>query len=289
MTSILKLETTDWHSKFEESLKKDVIEALEDGKVIFFPNLKFEIKENELPLFNQLNLKVKSLKYNLKEDRLWGAKEIQFENEAREMIKRYALSAVSLVENLFPHYKENMQIFNSSFRPIEAEGRKQSKRHDDTRLHVDSFPSRPVQGKRLLRVFANVNLEGSPRVWNVGEEFETVAEKFLPKISPPSSVIAKLLKFFKLTKTLRTPYDHYMLSLHDSMKLDETYQANAEKENIHFPAGSVWICFSDKVSHAVLSGKSLLEQTILLKPEEMQNPEKSPLKILERLLNKKLV
>ena len=45
-------------------------------------------------------------------------------------------------------------------------------RKDDTRLHVDAFPSNPMHGTRLLRVFSNVNPSGQPREWRVGEPFE---------------------------------------------------------------------------------------------------------------------
>ena len=290
MKSMFSIEAKNWNEKFSSEVQSNAISSLEDGNVLFFPNLKFDIKPEEKPLFNkELDLKVKSIKYNLKEERLWGVKNFPLEKEAKQMINRYSLSALSLVKNLLPFYEESMLIYNSSFRPVEADGRKQSKRHDDTRLHVDSFPSRPSSNKRLLRVFANVNQEGVSRVWNVGESFESVAKKFLPQIKPPLPFSAKIMKALKLTKALRTPYDHYMLALHDSMKLDETYQQNVEKQTVLFPAGSVWVCFSDQTSHAVLSGNCLLEQTVLIPVEGMKNPNKSPLHILEKMLNKKLI
>ncbi len=31
-----------------------------------------------------------------------------------------------------------------------------------------------------------------------------------------------------------------------------------------FPPGSVWVCFSDQTSHAVMSGQFMLEQTFFL-------------------------
>ena len=62
----------------------------------------------------------------------------------------------------------------------------QSWRADDRRLHVDAFPSRPNYGERILRVFTNVNPDGEPRVWRVGEPFEAVARRFLPRAKPYS-------------------------------------------------------------------------------------------------------
>ena len=64
---------------------------------------------------------------------------------------------------------------------MQVSTRKQSVRADDRRLHVDAFPSRPNYGERILRVFTNVNPDGEPRVWRVGEPFEDVAPRFLPR------------------------------------------------------------------------------------------------------------
>ena len=41
-------------------------------------------------------------------------------------------------------------------------------------IHVDNFPSRPSNGDRLLRVFANINPE-RPRVWVTSDAFEALA------------------------------------------------------------------------------------------------------------------
>lgn len=38
-----------------------------------------------------------------------------------------------------------------------------------------------------------------------------------------------MLKLTKTTKTLRTAYDHYMLHLHDAMKLNDEYQQKITK------------------------------------------------------------
>ena len=61
-------------------------------------------------------------------------------------------------------------------------GRAVSWRKDDSRLHVDAFPSRPNHGERILRVFCNVNPHGEDRVWRVGEPFEAMARTLLPRV-----------------------------------------------------------------------------------------------------------
>jgi hypothetical protein len=276
---------------FKAQENKEAISVIEDGGVIVMPNLHFDLTDDEkLFLKNaSFNLKVKSIKYNVHTSKLWGIEGIKNEEILKGLISRYTESTKDLIRSMMPYYAQTMKMGNASFRPIEAENRKQSKRQDDTRLHVDAFPSRPTGGMRLLRIFYNINLEGRPRVWNIGESFEKVAERFLPQIKPQNPITPYVLKAFKITKSLRSEYDYYMLNLHDKMKLDEDYQANTLKEKVEMAAGTTWICFSDKTSHAALSGSGLLEQTIYLPVDGMVEPAKSPLYILEKMLERKLV
>ena len=57
---------------------------------------------------------------------------------------------------------------------------------DDRLLHIDAFPSRPMQqGRRILRFFANIAPEGGgARRWHVGEPFEDFAGTFAPRMRP---------------------------------------------------------------------------------------------------------
>ena len=52
-------------------------------------------------------------------------------------------------------------------------------------------------------------------------------------------------------------------------------------------AGSTWIAFTDQVSHA-MAGQYQLEQTFLV-PGPMLDEQRSPLRILERLMGRPLV
>jgi hypothetical protein len=80
-----------------------------------------------------------------------------------------------------------------------------------------------------------------------------------------------------------------MLGLHDAMKHDMDYQASCPQETINFPAGSVWVCFSDQVTHAAMAGQYMMEQTYFLDAEQMVHPELSPLAVLERMTGTPLV
>jgi hypothetical protein len=291
MKSVLSISSLNEKEAFSEEIRLEAIDFLESGKILCLPSLHFHINNNEFPLLKEKKLSVKSIKYNLKDNKIWGVSKEDMDTIeiARNLIKRYTIFCLLLIDNLLPSYQTSLIVGNASLRPIKAEGRKQSKRQDDTRLHIDAFPSRPMHGKRLLRVFTNINQENLPRVWNVGEPFEKIAKEFLPKIRPPLPLSAKILQALKITKTKRTLYDHYMLKLHDSMKLSDKYQINSPKEVLNLPAGCIWVCYSDIIPHAVLSGSGLLEQTFYIPVEGMKFPEKSPLRILEKLTSKNLV
>jgi len=265
--------------------KEQAITSLESGKVIYFPAYSFELKENEHNLLSEgvLDTKHKNISYDYSLQRLAGLAESvsAFGIEPIAMLQfmhRFAVFAKQLLAETLPHYNDALRWGRTSFRPAEIKGRTTSKRKDDTRVHVDSFSSTPVNGLRILRVFCNINPNSEPRVWHIGEPFHHLLPKFSPSIPPYSRVRAKLLQWVKATKSLRSPYDHYMLHLHDNMKLDEQYQKRLTKHRVDFPPNSTWIVFTDHVSHAALSGQFLLEQTFYLPVPAMENPALSPLR-----------
>src|SRR5437016_6535468 len=144
------------------------------------------------------------------------------------MIGRFAANAADLVSALLPRYAAHVTRARTSFRPLPAVGRAVSWRKDDARLHIDAFPSRPNHGERILRVFSNVN-PGEDRVWRVGEAFATMAQTFLPRIGNPLPGVPALLAALRVTKGVRSEYDHLMLGLHDNAKADLDYPKRCEQ------------------------------------------------------------
>ena len=228
--------------------------------------------------------KKKNISYHHLTHQLAGMpKQFAQARDLQTLMSRYAVFAHQLVIKACPHYKQDLRWGRTSFRPTEIEGRITSKRQDDTRVHVDAFPATPVDGQRILRVFCNINPEGKPRVWHLGEPFSEVIEQFSTHLPRYNRFKAYMMRVAKVTKTLRSPYDHYMLSLHDRMKLDDQYQRRVAKQRFDFPAHSSWMVFTDHVSHAALSGQFVLEQTFYLPVEAMANPEHAPLKHWQRV------
>ena len=287
------LEIHDWEEPLSQDSQFRAVNALEEGRVVYFPALSFSLKSEERPFLSTDNVdpKSKNISYDIRNDKLSGSFYTgDNADQLKSMIRRYAKSCRKFVDNLIPDYKQKLIQARTSYRPVEIEGRKApSYRKDDTLLHVDSFPANPTKGQRILRFFTNINPNGKPRVWLLGEPFEQVARKFAPGVSDPFLGSAYLLKMFKITKDYRTLYDHYMLNMHDKMKGDRDYQRNVLQKEVHFPAGSSWMVYTDQVSHAALSGQFVLEQTYHLPVTALKNEHTSPLRVLERFLNKALV
>jgi hypothetical protein len=269
---------------------EDALTALEDGKVLFLPHYPFSVGGDEQVLFSPaIGTSAKNVSYNPATKQLRGTQATGGDAELlHKMLARFSDFARDLAARLLPPYQNGLIWGRTSFRPLQVEGRATSWRKDDTRLHVDSFPSAPTQGKRILRVFSNVNPSGQSRVWRIGEPFEQVAAHFLPSIRRPLPFSGIALHLLHITKSRRTEYDHIMLQLHDRMKSDNRYQTEVEQTEQEFPAGSTWIAFADQVAHAGMKGQYMLEQTFLLKPAQMRDQAKAPLQVLQRLTGRKL-
>jgi hypothetical protein len=285
---IVEIDFTDWR---EARSQPDWTAAVEAGKVLHFPRLGFDLQPAEKALLREDMLKPGTRNVSLGADGvLKGAAGSAAEQEALgAMVGRFRRQALQLIDGLLPEYRGQLRVAPTSFRPKQVETRAQSVRADDQRMHVDAFPSRPSYGERLLRVFTNLNPHGVPRVWRVGEDFETIARRFLPQAKPYRLWQARVLNAVHATKSLRSEYDHLMLQLHDLMKFDEDYQKNGTQLTMPFAPGSVWVCFSDQATHAVMSGQYMMEQTLYLPPGREVNPQSSPLAILTRLVGRPLV
>ncbi len=287
-SQIIEIDIADWHVA---APNQDWIAGLEAGKVLYFPHLPFVLLPEEQTLLTPTirDPKVRNISLDASGHLKGALGDTATQLALALMIGRFREQAQSLVYSLLPKYQGALRLAPTSYRPAKVETRAQSWRADDRRLHVDAFPSRPNYGERILRVFCNVNPDGVPRVWRVGEPFETVAREFLPRAKPYVPWQASVMKALHITKSYRSEYDHLMLQLHDGMKGDMAYQESAGQVTMPFAAGSVWVCFSDQASHAVMSGQYMLEQTLHLPADRQYDPSASPLAILSKLTGRRLV
>jgi hypothetical protein len=289
MSAVVTLDLAGWRPEVSPEAQHAAANALEAGAVLVLPHVNFALHDDERRFLSPAWSDGRAKNISLDGTALKGAIGAAEDRATlAAMVARFAADAADLVTALFPRYAPYVKRARTSFRPQPAVGRDVSWRKDDSRLHVDAFPSRPTHGERILRVFTNIN-PVDDRVWRVGEPFEAMAKAFLPRIRPQPPGAATALWLLQATKSRRTAYDHVMLGLHDRAKADLAYQRDCAQETVRFAPGTTWICFSDEVMHAAVSGQFMLEQTINLPLAALYDAATSPLRVLERLTGRPLV
>jgi len=274
-------------------------EELERGNILFFPHSPFSLSEADSAfLLAQRQSGAgfhKNIAYRPAEDRLSGTGRTPAKETAKlkKILRAYSDWATGFLGELAPEYAGRWTKDFASYRAIEEEDRKARLTARNDLAHVDAFPTRPTHGDRILRVFTNLNPVKS-RVWVTSETFEGLAGRFARQVGIPKAPRAGAQSFTHLARALgirqwtRSPYDAFMLRFHDFLKENGEFQQNCTKRRWEFPPGSAWICYTDMVSHAVLSGQFALEQTFLISRDAMALPEKAPIRILERICGHRL-
>jgi hypothetical protein len=269
---------------------------LEAGNILFFPKTPFEISAAERAvLLGQKQTSAayhKNVAYRPAEDRVTGLDKSESEEneQLRGILRHYSQAAAKFLGELLPAYAGKWKLDYASYRPIEERGRAARLHARNDLCHVDSFPTRPTNGDRILRFFTNVNPVQN-RVWLTARTFEAVAPHFasalgLPgrqRANPISSGLRALARAARWPGANRSPYDTFMHRCHNAMKEDAQFQQNSPKQRWEFPPDSTWIVFTDCVSHAVLEGQYALEQTFIVSRQAMVAPPRSPVAILEKL------
>jgi 3-deoxy-D-manno-oct-2-ulosonic acid (Kdo) hydroxylase len=293
-----------------ESLKNlnhsDWCKHLEAGGILYFPETPVPIPPDDLAFLlgqRQSGSSVhKNIAYKPKRDQLSGIDSKTSSAAAIEklhtIMRRYSANVETFLVDFLAPYRRRWRLDYASFRPLEEEGRDLPVRRRNDLLHTDAFPTRPTQGWRILRFFHNIH-PSRTRDWVVGDPFARVVTAFAPrKLAVPqadsgmvraSKQIAQATGLASLVpQWKRTPYDEFMMQLHNTMKEDAAFQASCVREEVKFAPGSSWMVYTETVPHAVLGGQYALEQTFLVDPAAMVTPESAPIAILEKMSGARL-
>jgi hypothetical protein len=304
MSEKIIVEDRDWE-RVENGFKFSL--ELEKGNILFFPKIPFSFPQDEIDfLLKQRQTGVstrKNIAYKPQIDQVTNHESVSSEDRERlhEILKNYSSRVTQFLELLLPSYANHWKLDYASFRPFQEKGRKLRLRARNDLLHVDSFPTRPLNGSRILRFFTNINPIES-RLWITSDLFKDLVEKYvklgdlrLPQVAGYSlkdRLVQKMkgvLKSLGVKIPVRSPYDHFMLNMHNYLKENDDFQKNCVKTHWEFPPNSCWAVFTDQVSHAAISGQYALEQTLLIPRHCLLHPEESPVSILERLTGKSMV
>ena len=187
-----------------EPFSQSALTALEQGQIISLPELGFPLNAKEMRCLNEGTVKKgrKNISYRALSGKITGVAHPQDEDLIRGLLQRHHQACETLVRSLLPHYTGALHTPVNTLRvhPVTAWKKGSSWRKDDTRLHVDASPSRPMHGERILRIFTNINPHGESRGWRIGELGTAVATRFLPQTGQYSPWLRALQHKLRFTK-----------------------------------------------------------------------------------------
>jgi 3-deoxy-D-manno-oct-2-ulosonic acid (Kdo) hydroxylase len=270
-------------------------ERLEHGEVVYFPICPFAVPEEDEHRFlleQRLASRAhKNIGYNPHTDKVTGylRHSAAQAERLRQLLAGFSITATDWLAASLPRYASGWQLDRVSFRPEEESSRRLRLTARNDLLHVDAFPSRPTNGWRILRLFVNVN-ETKPRIWITADTFPALLTRFGAEVGLPRSespgwtrrVGAGFLRLFQPDRRQRSPYDEFMLRLHNFLKANADYQTSCRKRVWHFPPGSAWMVLTDTATHAALRGRFALEHSYFLDPQTLALPDESPALLLAR-------
>jgi hypothetical protein len=294
---------TGWNDAAETAARsRECCGQLEDGRVLCFEQLPFSLCEDDrhfLVSQRQSGSRLhKNVSYRPLQDVLRGAAGGPAETERlHDIMRGYSAEVTRFIKHLLAPYAAGLALDFASFRPEEEQGRDLPIHKRNDLLHVDAFPTRPMNGRRILRCFTNIHPD-APRIWNTTHGFSILAAEYaagagLAAIAAKGStrgnpLLSKIRQILGFKGANHSAYDRFMLRFHDYLKENFAFQKECPKVRLEFQPGWTWLCFTDAVPHAVLSGRYALEQTFIIPLDSLLAPEKAPIRILEKLAGRPL-
>lgn len=279
-------------------------EQLEEGHILMLEALPYDLPDPDrkflLSQQQRDSALHKNISYRPLSDQLRGfaAKNRTEFEQMRQIMRNCSTRALQFLGRLLAPYADKWAVDYASFRPEAEQDRKLPLRKRNDLLHVDAFPSRPTQGRRILRCFTNIN-PALPRIWQTTAPLPDLLREHAQKAGlneiaargvPPFQRFGHALKrALGLNGRPQTSYDRFMLRFHDYLKQNSAFQQDCRKVRLEFPPGATWLCFTDAVPHAVVSGQFALEQTVIVPLSALLKPQDSPLRRLESLAGRPMV
>ena len=265
-------------------------DLLEHGEVLYYPTAPFALPhgdDHHFLLRQSMGGAVhKNISYNPHTGKVGGFARGDHDQILRlqTVLGQFSRTVRDWLPRALPRYREGHEADRVSFRPEEEATRKLRRNARNDLLHVDAFPGRPAKGRRILRVFANINPR-DPRVWATSDPLHVLLEQHKAAVAKSSAgwtvnLLARLINAVRPARSRRDSADWFMLKLHDYLKGSDEFQARCPRKLWHFPPGSVWLAMTDGCSHAVLRGCYALEHSFFIAPETLVCPEMAPARLL---------
>ena len=254
------------------------------------PHVNFALTDAERRFLSPAWSDGRAKNISLDGDRLRGAAGTAADRaELAAMIARFAACAGELVAALFPRYAPYVQA-----------------RADQLPAAAGRGPRRFVAQGRLAAAHRRVPVAAEPRRADPARvlEHQPAARTASGASASPSrrwrrrccrasggplpgaaAFLAALHVTKGLRSRLRSPDARPARSREGGPRAT---RSDCAQEIVRFAPGTTWLCFSDQVMHAAVSGQFMLEQTIHLPVSSLYDPARSPLAILQRLTGRAL-
>ena len=278
-------------------------DSLEQGNIVYFPECPIPLaSQDDLDFMRDRMpalLKLKNISYHPESDKVYGIEGERGEVErARLILSEHKKQVEAFLDKIAPHFTREWLVGTSTYRPLEEKGRNLSAHASNELVHVDAGAYGATHGDRVFRFFVNVNGDGKDRVWASKGPFHEIYRRHgaaagIAKPTIQESWLNRFRTWFvtqlgRLNPVLKTaldssPYDRAMRKMHNYMKDTPEFQADMQgHEEFSFPAGSAWMCFTDGVSHACLSGQHSFIDTYVVRLRNCRVPDAAPYNILQK-------
>jgi len=220
-----------------------------------------------------------------------GGQRATHPSEARrlaDVLAEFSTTATAWLKTTYPEYAAGLVPDRATLRTEEEATRALRLTARNDLLHIDSFPTRPAVGRRILRLYVNISVT-DPHVWATSERFPSLLARFATRHRVPARTRGEwtapshsVIRLFSRRRATGSAYDASMMRLHHFLKEDEGFQVQAARKMWTFPPRCMWLLFSDVVSHALLRGRFALDHSFFVPQDYLTRPEDSPLAVLER-------
>lgn len=275
-----------------------VYAPLERGEIIYFPACPFDLpSESDCEFLRQQQLGSslhKNISFDPATEKTTGYRFASAEQKQRlrRLLEGFSATATAWLTQWLPRYAASWTLDRVHFRPEEEALRNLREVARNDLLHLDTFPTRPARGRRILRLFVNLH-DHEPQTWVTSETFATLLHRYGCHAGLPSNIDARwprrlqlgVLGLFQPQSRQRTAYDRFMLRFHHFLKRQQQFQEKSPKRFWTFAPGSAWLLFSDGLSHGELRGQYALDHSYFISQESLALPAESPAAILERTCN----
>ena len=258
-------------------------ERLESGELLTFASCPFPIPDDDDRRFlgEQRLHRAKEIAYDPRRDRLSGFVMSDGASRLRRILAAASADALRWAREQLPRYATDLVPLKTCFHPEEEATRTLRPAARNDLLHVDAI--RPASGCRILRLGVNLH-PTDPRVWVTSSPLAGIFADRARKsglVDPPPltwtyRACRQVVRVVRHFAEPRSPYDDFMLSFANDLKLSDEAQDRLPRKTWRFPPQSAWLAFTDGLVHAELRGRCVLDHVFLVPPTAWVRPDLAP-------------